>query len=182
MEVRSALALFDFGQPKSRPLYDIDTIVVHRISVAHVHGFDDTPLGIASFFETHPEGIAACGGSPPYHFLIDAKGIIHQALRLLEVANGAKGYNRRGIQVALIGNFTKQPPTPEQLRAAEQLCAALSLFHLDIIGHTEKPGTSADPTKDCPGRHLDLPKFRAMVKLRAAAISQQPPAVYGIAL
>lgn len=182
MEIRSALAAFDFGSPKSRPLYDIDTIVLHRISVAHVHGFDDSPMGIARFFEEHPEGIAACGGSPPYHFLIDAKGIIHQALRLLEVANGAKGFNRRGIQIALIGNFTKAPPSKEQLAAAEQLCAALALFSLEVMGHTEKPGTSTDPNKDCPGRFIDLPKFRAMVKLRAAAIPQQPPAVYGIAL
>lgn len=183
MDVRNRLDIFKplrKGLP-NRKLRDITHLVIHRISVMGAK-LPDTPEGIATFFSTHPEGIAATGGKASYHFLVAPDGIVHQCVPLTEVAQGAKNYNTRGIQIGFIGDFTKRAPTPEQLVAGEQLCAVLKLYAEEIVGHTEDPKATAHAGKQCPGKFFPLEDFKKHVNVKAGIIELHVAGVYGIAL
>lgn len=60
------------------------------------------------------------------------------------------GVNKESIAIALAGDFTKEDPTPEQLRALRSLVSRLDaqFDFLEIAGHKEYSPTS------CPGDRL----------------------------
>jgi len=66
-------------------------------------------------------------------------------------------YNRAGIGICLVGNFEKEPPTPDQMVALERLVLALCerydiRLHA-VVGHGELKNTK------CPGRHFPMESF-----------------------
>ena len=78
----------------------------------------------------------------------------------------ARKWNSSSVSVACIGDFTKHAPTNEQECALIDLLTALAGYGLTIHGHTELPGSSSDPKKQCPGPHLDLNAVRNEVKYK----------------
>ena len=94
-----------------------------------------------------------------YHFLIgngrgQADGIIEPTFRWRDQLPGAhagnRAYNDSGIGVCLVGDFTREPPTPRQQAAVRRLLGWLAerydiqrdgvLRHSDVTA-TECPGT-----------------------------------------
>lgn len=90
----------------------------------------------------------------PYHFMVAPDGRIFGARDIhLEPATNT-GYDVSGnITVELMGDFERQRPRPEQLRAAAALTAWLSEeYHIPldhVRGHKEAPGGTGT---DCPGK------------------------------
>ena len=68
-------------------------------------------------------------------------------------------YNRHGIGICLVGDFTSHGPTPAQLAALDKLLHELMEAHgipaSNVIGHCQAPNAETE----CPGRvflnHLD---------------------------
>jgi N-acetyl-anhydromuramyl-L-alanine amidase AmpD len=104
------------------------------------------------------------GGKFPYHLLITQAGTIEQCLPLSYNAPAAMSeLNRTGIHIALVGDFRKEAPRNDQEVTLANLCHTLQLAYnwkLEIVGHTDKAGSSSDPNKECPGRKLDLDHLR----------------------
>ncbi len=75
-------------------------------------------------------------------------------------------FNASGIGICLIGDFTRESPTPKQLAALEQLvallCNRLDIDPSNVYGHGEVTGKTA-----CPG-HLGVASIRQRVYARVA--------------
>lgn len=103
--------------------------------------------------------------NPGYHYVVDAKGGVHQLLPVEEVANGVQGYNAHSIHVAYMGGIDAKGKacdnrTPEQkaeLRATverlrHKFPGAQVLGHRDISPDKNHNG-KVDPwerIKECP--------------------------------
>jgi len=94
------------------------------------------------------------GGEMPYTFLARTDGIIDQCLPVRELAPHARRWNTAGLSLAAAGDFRRRKPTPAQLSAVVYFSALWWAAGLQIVGHTELPDASTDPTKRCPGEHL----------------------------
>ena len=102
----------------------------------------------------------------PYTFIIRTDGSIDQCLGLKDIGPHAKRWNTQSVSIAVIGDFTRHSPTDEQWLSLIELCIELNSYGLTIHGHTELPGSSSDPAKQCPGPLLDLDQLRAEVAFR----------------
>lgn len=143
---------------KRRSISAVKFLVIHRIGI----GIDAEE--IAAWYAANPQ---YTGGKMPYHTIIKRDGTVEQAVSLNKVAPGATFLNYNGIQIALVGDFRKAPPTPAQAEAlvkvAKELCNWMGTPA--IVGHTEVQGASANPNKVCPGKHLNLSGLRDLVYL-----------------
>jgi N-acetyl-anhydromuramyl-L-alanine amidase AmpD len=183
MKVVSAIGeILNVNRPApSRKFRDVNTLVVHRYSIAHVPGYKDDAASAAKFFRHHPDGLKATNGLFAYHFLLHEDGLAEQCLPLLKKGAAAIGLNTKGIQIACVGDFRKKPMPKAQLEALTDLCAILSGIATNIVGHTEVHGASHDPNKDCPGKALDLNALRASVATRRLTVGTNlDPRDYGI--
>lgn len=115
---------------------------------------------IASFFQEFPPI-----GKMAYHLIVKEDGKIEQALPLHYNAPGAINLNPNFIQVGVVGNFKKKPPTVAQGLALSRLCTSLCrvIGTMDVRGHVETEGAYSDPSKQCPGEHLNMAGLRATV-------------------
>lgn len=133
----------------------IDTIMVHRIFAQDIHSTPD----LAQWFSKHPETLIP---SMPYSMIIFPDGIIEQALPLtVSSPHGAK-WNTRALGVGFFGDFTKYPPTSEQLIAGQELVSVLAhalTIRTSIVGHTHVPDSTSDMGKDCPGAFFPMGAF-----------------------
>ncbi len=160
----------------SRANAGVSGVVVHRIEVSQEDPlFLDTPAEVARFFREHPVGQRATGGSMPYPLLVDAAGTVTQTVPLWRVTPHARTYNATTVGVGVIGDFRARPTTPPQYAALVLVCASvlaeLGLSADGLHGHDELSGGSADPNKECPGRHLPMARLREDV---LAAMSGRP--------
>lgn len=94
-----------------------------------------------------------------YHFIIEVNGDIIQANPLTNVSYNVSGHNTRSIGICLSGDFTKQEPSPQQLKSLQNLIAHLRRElpqELEVFGHKDYGQTS------CPGPSLykHLHKFK----------------------
>ena len=110
--ILNRIGLCSKGRFKKRHLSDIIGVVVHRIGpVSGVHKGKRWPLSeaetIARFFQNFP-----AIGKMPYTFVVLPNGDVEQALPLSYRAPGAINLNPNFIQVAVVGDFRKKPPTP----------------------------------------------------------------------
>jgi hypothetical protein len=160
------------GQPTLPLRYsDLTCLVVHKTSVAAREdpwNLDPVPDGACTAVELarrfrRPNHYT--GGRVPYHFLIDRFGAVEQMVPLGARGTHAKGYNYASVAVAYLG----EQPTPEQLAALVAICSLLVPLNsgLDLVGHTQLPGASADPHKVCPSPHLDLAWLRQAAETAA---------------
>lgn len=155
---------------------DVTGIVVHRIEVSQEDPtYADTPADVVRFFATHPIGQKATGGGMPYPILIDTAGQVTQVVPLGRITPHARSHNPQTVGVACLGDFRGIAPPAAQRAALVLVCATL-LRQLGctsdaVHGHDELAGGSADPDKECPGRHLPLALLRQDI---AQAIAAEP--------
>ena len=144
----------DDGKPRMREISKIDKVVVHKVG----DSLGETGPEISRSFKDTSKYAAGSytGGQMPYTFIIRKDG----------TSPHAKRWNSSSVSVACIGDFTKHAPTNEQECALIDLLTALAGYGLTIHGHTELPGSSSDPKKQCPGPHLDLNAMRNEVKYK----------------
>ena len=154
----------DDGKPRERELVKLKKVVVHKIGAS----LGATGPEIARAFRDTSKNAAGAwtGGQMPYTFIIRVDGSIDQCLSLKDTGPHAKRWNTESVSIALIGDFTKHEPTEEQWLSLIELCIELASYGLTIHGHTELPGSSSDPAKQCPGPLLDLDALRAEVAFR----------------
>ena len=142
------------GSYHRRHVQDIKGLVIHRIDVGR------TASEVAKWFRGYPSI-----GKMPYTFFIRKDGTIEQALPLSYRAPAGKILNDNFVHIALDGDFTKHPVTPDQAlsltKLATALCAGLDTLH--VQGHMETAGSSSDPKKECPGKHLNMKALREYV-------------------
>ncbi len=132
----------------------------------------------ATFHEFHSK--RGFSGGLAYHFVIGngqgaSDGGLEEGWRWTTQAAGAHVrstlYNRRGIGIALVGNFENDTPTPRQWNTLVSLSAELSRTHSidvdNIVGHRDVP----DAATACPGVHLDISALREAVR----QVRQQEP-------
>lgn len=119
---------------EDRDLAEIRHVVLH-------HSGMDASVSLATIC-----GALVRKGGPgcPYHFCVDADGAISATQppeTMVGQSNKKPEYNRSGIAVALMGNFSSSPPGPAQLEGAANLIAWLLDSHglqLDaLIGRNE---------------------------------------------
>jgi len=104
-----------------------------------------------------------------YHFVIDngtkgkRDGQIEVSPRWLKNMRGshcrADGMNYRAIGICLVGNFSKDQPTPRQMQALVDLTAKLmKYYHISrsrVMGHGQVRGASTE----CPGTRFPWGEF-----------------------
>jgi hypothetical protein len=154
----------DDGKPRMREISKIEKVVVHKVG----DSLGETGPEIARSFKDTSKYAAGSytGGEMPYTFIIRKDGTIDQCLPMTDTGPHARKWNSSSVSVACIGDFTKHAPTNEQECALIDLLTALAGYGLTIHGHTELPGSSSDPKKQCPGPHLDLNAMRNEVKYK----------------
>jgi N-acetyl-anhydromuramyl-L-alanine amidase AmpD len=148
---------------RERPIELATTQVIHRNSAY------ETVKELVPFFH----GYKGTGYKFPYHFVIHKDGQVFQVVPLTKVAPGAIKLNKCGVQICLIGDFRKHPPTPAQAKSLIDLSTYLySIGAKTITGHTSVAGSSDDPDKICPGEHLVvagiLPSVREQLTYKAS--------------
>jgi len=115
-----------------------------RFAVIHHSGTETgTPLAFARY-HTWVRGWPGIG----YHYVITRDGVIHKTNPLLNISYHARGGNKSGVGICLVGreNFTE-----EQVKSLDSLVKKLvRLLYVQIIGHREVRGSSTT----CPGNYL----------------------------
>lgn len=105
-----------------------------------------------------------------YHFLIDngtmgkGDGQIEMSPRWIRQQVGAHckagGMNEKAIGIALVGNFSNELPTPNQMQSLNFLLATLRDYYRvplsNIVGHREVEGAKTE----CPGRLFPIQSIR----------------------
>lgn len=104
-------------------------------------------------------GRYTCGRSP-YPFLLRTNGEIDQTSEVGETTPHAAAWNVIATATAVAGDFRKHRPTPAQMDALIPFCALWISYGLDLYGHTEAPGASSTPGKECPGAMLPMDLLR----------------------
>lgn len=148
------------GAP-TRAVHQLSTIAIHRVGVDLETGVDlGSPPDICRRFIDDPEIAKYTGGQVPYTFMVDRDGTIWQPLSLSDIAPHARRWNHTAVGIACVGDFRHEPPTKAQRFSLEEFCAELvqmlGLNTSAVKGHDELPGGSADPSKRCPGKYLNM--------------------------
>lgn len=144
---------------RKRVLEEVTRIVIHRCSIA------TNAVEMSNVFK----GIPETGGWMPYHFVILKDGTTEQALPVDRIAYHALQYNRGSIGVAVIGDHRTDHPTAEQTKSLIEFCADwMDWIITDVDGHTDIPHATHDPSKDCPGKNLNVwDIYKEAVQLKA---------------
>lgn len=128
---------------------EIQYLIVH-----HTAGPQDQSLWEIARFHVQERDWPGIG----YHLVVDARGQAFKTNRDLTVSYHAGQLNRAALGLCLVGNLDEHPPTPEQYRAALwhalRYARAYGIPVERVRGHREVAQTA------CPGRHLDLDRFR----------------------
>ena len=144
------------------PIGNVRAVVIHRTDLCTLtpdnpHPIPDAELDgpkLAAVFRAQP-GLGT-GCRVPYHCLIRTDATIEQLLPLGIAGAHCIGWNHRSLAVAVVGDFTRIQPSLPQWDALCDVVATWAVLNggLDIVGHTDVPGGSADPGKRCPGKFL----------------------------
>jgi hypothetical protein len=159
----------------NRPLSAVTTLTVHHT----VSGGGSNPLAevksIAQYHVNEPPNGRGWPGIG-YHFCIGANGVIYQVNHLTTKSYHAGSYNAPGdenlwsVGIALLGNFTDNPPPQVQQDAARWLVSYLKGLiptATAVLGHKAMPGAQTQ----CPGN--TSPQWLDYVA-GAAAVSMPP--------
>jgi hypothetical protein len=137
-------------------------LVIHRISLSEKAPGNPNPIrdedltGEELIRRFRNAGLGT-GGRCPYHVLIRHDARVEQLLPLTVKGAHAPNYNWRSLGVAVAGRTDLFPILPEQWVQLVKVCIGLIGYWPDglaIAGHTDLPGASDDPTKQCPGQYL----------------------------
>jgi hypothetical protein len=106
-----------------------------------------------------------------YHFVIgngtqtgDGEIEVGGRWRQQQVGSHALGYNAGGIGICLVGDFSTQQPSRQQMQSLRALVRYLSdtydIAPENVLGHRECEGAQTA----CPGKHLDVPGLREWLR------------------
>jgi len=141
-----------------RRLSEIKGVLFHRT------GGGDSAIEIAKKFREDPEYYKWTRSKKmPYTFIIRTDGQVEQALRLTIRSPHAKMYSTERVSVGVVGDFRKTKPTRQQEESIQwlgRLLAQAFLPSLYVAGHTDLPGASNDPNKQCPGDQFGIADLR----------------------
>ncbi len=141
---------------KTRPW---DYIVIHHTA---------TEIGNAMFIDKthHNRGFWDGLG---YHFLIDngslgkLDGQIEISPRWVKQKDGAHcnvaGMNQHGIGIALVGNFSQERVSKQQLDSLVFLTKVLMQYYKVPISHVMRHGEVPGKHTECPGKHFPWNEF-----------------------
>lgn len=166
IQVRNRIAECDDGKTHSRALKDIDRVVIHRIE--RELGLDAPALALSFRDQAQFKAGSYTNGEMPYTFVVCEDGSIDQAIALSDAGPHARKWNVAAVGVAVIGDFRYDPPKAAQwvnlVELSVELLRWLGLANHGLYGHDELPDASSDPTKKCPGSHLDMTSLRLEVQ------------------
>jgi N-acetylmuramoyl-L-alanine amidase len=99
-------------------------------------------------------------------------GALEPGRPIERVGAHVRGENTHSLGLCLVGNFEDGPPHPKQwhaaTRQAAEWCRRFRVPPAKVLGHREFRLQATA----CPGRHLDMDRFRADV---AALMAESPP-------
>jgi len=152
-------------------------LVIHHCSLSKKAPGNDNPIPddkltgplLAKAFKDLRLGTTGC---TPYHFLITYTGI-DQLLQLSVRGAHARAWNDRSIGIAVVADEDNKVPPLQSQR--DNLIALLRVLYpinggLEIVGHTQLAGASADPHKVCPGPLLNPDQLSAETISLAAVL------------
>ncbi len=158
--------------PKARALSNVINLYPNRCWKYIIIHHTATEIGNATLIHRahHDRGFWNGLG---YHFLIDngslgkGDGQIEMAPRWIKQQPGAHcradGMNRRGIGIALVGNFDIEQPTENQIqslaRLIDTLCRYYHIPRSHLLGHGQVPGANTD----CPGTHFPWARLNRLL-------------------
>lgn len=166
LTVRNCLLECRDGKRHERLPERITVQAHHRISFARIDDpIDDAMLTgplIAEQFRDETKFAAGSytGGEMPYTFVGRADGTIDQCLEVGDTGPHAAAWNARAIGIAWVGDFRRTYMTPEQQAACIAFSALWMAWGARMHGHTELPGASTNPDKQCPGKLFRLLAIR----------------------
>lgn len=137
---------------RTRPYSAITHVILH-----HSATLGGDPGSFARYHVEHNDwpGIG-------YHAVIARDGARYKTNNDNTVSYHAGSWNRRAIGVCLVGDFTREEPTVEQLVAAgETVLNYADVFNVpaeNIVGHKD-----IDPSTSCPGNFPLVKVIRAYV-------------------
>ena len=139
------------AESRLRIPHDIERITLHHTGSPEPLRPEDDPI-------EKLQGLQTWGAAErnwwdvPYHFLIDLEGRIYEGRDYRYMGETNTSYDPRGhLLISVLGNYSRQEATPEQLEAISRLTAwASAQFGVSpqITGHSHWADTS------CPGRYL----------------------------
>ncbi len=150
---------------------DLRYLMIHRQSLARQTDANPIPIPDDELDGPMLTGkfsavVFRTGGLTPYPVLILADGTIEQLLPLSIRGAHARIYNRISLAVGVVGNTDERPMTDKQYESLVWVCQRLTPINggLRIVGHTDMPGATRDPSKRCPGRYLSIDSLERRVK------------------
>lgn len=139
-------------------------LVLHRCTVPGVDKSDGMHRAYHDMSTRQSAG-SWTGGKVPYHSLY-VPGARELKVFLPHWAKSphARSWNAAGYGLAIYQDFRASVPSEKTwldlLQIVDTLTGLWDIPVEAVAGHTEHPGASADPHKDCPGRFFDLERFR----------------------
>jgi hypothetical protein len=155
--LQSSVTILDRSSWKADPAKSFKSQTPDKITVHHEGTFFDTTNKDAREHIKHIQqwgmGKDRNWADVPYHYFIDYAGIIYEGRDVNTVGEANTNENLDGqIQIALLGNFEEQEPTPRQIHSLETLlaicCQKYSISPDKIKTHKDYSVTQ------CPGKNL----------------------------
>lgn len=147
MQILDRRALFAPVKPrKQRPDSRITRLVIHHDAGANPPSHpQQVEKRLLSYYKQH-------GGLFPYHFAIDPAGVVYKCNAVSSVLPHAKGANRDGVGIMLMGYFHpphNEVPTAAQIESLHLLVIELwkQLPGRAVVGHRQVQGSATA----CPG-------------------------------
>jgi hypothetical protein len=152
------------GRGVIMPIGNVRAIIVHRTDLCQWAPENPHPIpndqldgpSLCKVFMSQP-GLGT-GSRPPYHVLIKTDGTAEQMLPLSVMGEHCITMNHRSLAVAVVGDFNAIQPSLAQWETLVEVVASWAPINggLDVLGHTDVPGGSANPGKRCPGKYLPV--------------------------
>lgn len=158
----------DYKHYPRREIGEIRGVMLHRVGKDYQTGadFGDTAEEICQAFT---EGPAAryTGHKLPYSFIVEEGGRVAQCLPVTWVGPHALKKSVDWLSVAFIGDFRDSEPSEAQNVSGTILVRGLlgmiGKGIAAIEGHTNVPGATGDPRKQCPGKGLNLHEVKRAI-------------------
>lgn len=148
------LSRLDWGARAARPTSE--DITPYRITVHHTDG--QTPTDRAESIAQvrniqHYHQVKREWADIGYHFVIDGAGRVFEGRPIGVLGAHSENANDGNIGIALMGNFEKARPTPQQVESLERLSSFLAARY-DIDPSKRFDGHRHYGQTDCPGRYV----------------------------
>ncbi|MFC1678928.1 peptidoglycan recognition family protein [Elusimicrobiota bacterium] len=156
-------------------------MTVHHTESGRTYEAGDTAESLRNIQDYHMRGRGREGKQPfsdiGYHFLIDGSGMIAEGRPSNQLgAHAGKRANYGNFGIALIGQFDKQQPTPQQLDSLKRLSTFLAIrYEMKLAQRGVLEGHSYFAATSCPGKNViaALPSLRAATNTEMLALQRK---------